>query len=266
MRFIYTKTFVRIFVLFVAIALFIILDATGVSATIKNGFLKTYGRGSAHVAAISSSVRDFFATIFAIKNLAYENALLNQKINELAFENARLQSAKQENAALRRALNFQENSQFDLIPAKVLTADPTGFSQTVTIDKGYADLVKENSAVILAPGLLVGKVTKVFSGSSEVTLITAPDVVVSAEVAESQAKGLVHGEHGLSLLFDLVTQNELIKPQDKIITSGLANDFPRGLLIGEVVSIQSASSDLFQKAFITPAADLRNLKFLFVLK
>jgi rod shape-determining protein MreC len=50
------------------------------------------------------------------------------------------------------------------------------------------------------------------------------------------------------------------------VTSGLAGDFPPGLLIGQIDSIKSAGSDLFQKAFVAPAADLRNLKFVFVVQ
>jgi rod shape-determining protein MreC len=68
------------------------------------------------------------------------------------------------------------------------------------------------------------------------------------------------------LIFDLVTQNEVIKAGDQITTSGLGNDYPPGLLVGEIVSIRSSTSELFQKAFVSPAAELRNLKFLFVIK
>src|SRR3989338_2862492 len=221
MRFIYTKTFTRAFIIFLAIALFMIMDAMGISARIKTVFFKTYGSTTSRVSGVASGIKDFFATIFTIKNLAAENAALNQKIDELAFENARLQSSKQENAALRRALNFQEQSDFNQIPVLVISADPTGFSQTIIINKGSEDRIPENAPVIVAPGILVGKVTKVYPGSSEVSLITSPFMLVNAEVSESGAKGLVRGEHGLSLAFDLVTQNEVIKPTDKIITSGL---------------------------------------------
>lgn len=198
--------------------------------------------------------------------MAKDNASLNQKINELSFENARLQSAKVENSALRKALNFQEDSELDLIPAEVIMADPTGFSQLISIDKGANDGVRENAAVIASPGLLVGKITKVSGSNSEATLITDPKILVNAVVAESAARGLVSGEHGLGLIFGLVTQNEVIKVQDRVVTSGLSGDFPQGLLIGEISSVRSNSSQLFQEAFISPAADLKHLNFVFVIK
>ncbi|HEV8601334.1 MAG TPA: rod shape-determining protein MreC [Patescibacteria group bacterium] len=266
MKFIYTKTFARLFAGFVLISLFIISDAKGYLSPGKNFIINAYGSGASRLRQGSLNVRSFFATIFTIKNLASENATLAHQIDELSFENARLQSAKQENLALRKALNFQEQSKLKLVAAQVLNFDPSGFTQTLTINKGSADGVAEGLAVIVSPGLLVGKVTKAYSASSEVTMITDPSVTVNAEVSESGAKGLIRGEHGLSLRFDLVTQNEVIKPQDQLITSGLSEDFPRGLLIGEIVSISSSASELFQKAFVSPGADLRNLKFLFVIQ
>jgi rod shape-determining protein MreC len=266
MRFFYTKTFSRAFAIFVIIALVIILDARGYLGVAKNGYLRVYGNITNSLGRGTDSVKNLFQTIFTIKNLARENAVLSQKIDELSFENARLQSAKEENAALRRSLSFQEQSLNNLLGVEVLSMDPTGFSQSVVINKGYNAQIKPGQPVVVAPGLLVGKIAKVYQSTAEVILITDPSVVVNGEVAESSAKGLVKGEHGLGLIFGLVTQNELIKTGDQVITSGLSNDYPRGLLVGEITSIRSSSSELFQKAYVSPAADLRNLRFLFVIQ
>lgn len=264
MRFIYTKTFVRIFLVFIAIATYIIADAFGYVGFVKGGFLKVYGAASGFVAAGTDKGKEILGALTTIKKLSYDNAVLNQKVDELSFENARLQSAKQENSALRRALEFEEASPFNLIAAEVKSIDPTGFSKTVLINKGEKDGVVVGQAVIAAPGILIGRILKAYPGSAEVTLITDPSMSISAEVADSQARGLIQGEHGLGLVFDLVTQNELIKTGDKILTSGLADDYPKGLLIGEITGIRSSASELFQKAYVTPAAELKSLKFLFV--
>lgn len=266
MRFIYTKTFRRVFIVFLVVSLFIIADLTGFLNPVKGGILKVYGASVSSVTQLSSGLKNGFKTLVLIKNLSSENDQLLQKVDELSFENARLKAAKQENNALRKALNFEQESNFNLIPVSVKIADPTGFTQSVTIDKGENSQITKGSSIIVSPGLLVGRVTKVYPSTAEVTLITDPSLTVNAEVAESSAFGLVTGEHGLSLKLDLVTHNELIKTGDQLITSGLAGDFPKGLLIGEVSSVSSSSSDLFQKAYVAPAADLRNLRFLFVIK
>jgi rod shape-determining protein MreC len=266
MRFIYTKTFVRLFLVFLLVAVFIMGDATGYSSRIKNSFFEIYGRGTSAVANGTSATKDFFGVFFTIRQIARENAELNQRINDLAFENSRLILAQRENSALRVALELKDQSSYNLQAVEVKAQDPTGFTQTILIDRGADVDISLGAAVVSAPGILVGKVSKVHKSTAEVILLTDPSISVNAEVTDSGAKGLVFGEHGLSLAFDLVTQNELIKPTDQVVTSGLAGEFPRGILIGEIVSIQSSASELFQKAFITPAADLRNLQFLFVVQ
>lgn len=266
MRFIYTKTFTRLFTVFVILAVLAIFDAQGYLGLAKDGFFRVFGATTHKVTEATNGVKNIFFTFATIKNLVHENAALSQQVDELSFENARLQSAQNENSGLRAALNFKQQSKLNLLPVEVLTADPTGFSQIITLDKGKNYQIHLGQPVVAAPGLLIGKITKVYPNSTEVTLITDPAVVVNAEVVDSAARGLVRGEHGLTLSMDLVTQNELIKTGDRVITSALSGDFPRGLLIGEVSSIRSTNTDLFQKAYVTPAADLRNLRFLYIVQ
>ena len=188
MRFIYTKIFTKVFTAFVIIALLVILDALGYLAFLKNWFLEGYGFATTKVSAVTRSVKGGFTTIFTIKNLASDNALLNQQVDELSFENARLKAAREENLTLRRALNFKQESQFNLLAVEVLTLDPTGFSQKIVIDKGADANVQLNQAVVISPGLLVGKISRVYNSSSEVTLITDPSSLVNAQIVYSVSK------------------------------------------------------------------------------
>ncbi len=266
MRFIYTKTFTKIFTIFVIVALLIVMDMKGYLGLIKDGFFRVFNVVQTPISATTRGFKTTYRTLFTIKNLVRQNSQLSQEVNELAFNNARLLAAQQENIALRKALGFSQQTEFNLLPAQVLLSDPTGFTQSVVIDKGESAGLRLNQPVVVGPGILVGKISKLYPNSAEVILLTDPSIVVNGEVAESGARGLVRGEHGLGLTLDLVTQNELIKSGDEVITSGLSGDFPRGLLIGDISALRSSATDLFQKAYIAPAADLRNLKFLFVVQ
>lgn len=266
MRFIYTRTFAISFSIFVLIAAIVVSDYLGYLGLVKDGYLRVEGSAANGLSQATDSAKEFLATLFTIRKLVSENASLRQKINELSFENARLQQSGDENAALRNSLNFKQQSALALIPAEVISADPTGFSQIVVISKGSDAGVTMGHAVVVSPGLLVGKITAVYPHSSQVTLITDPGSVINGEVTDSGAQGLVTGEHGLGLSFGLISQNEVIKTSDNVVTSGLSQDLPKGLLIGQIDSIQSSNSELFQKAFVSPAADLRNLKFVAVVQ
>ena len=266
MRFIYTKTFVRLFTVFVLVSLVAILDMTGSLGFLKDGFFRVFSAATQSVGQVTTGVKNTFSTLASIRKLVHENAEGLQKIQALTFENARLRSSQNENISLRRALTLKQQSQLSLMAVEVLTLDPTGFSQTVTLDKGQDSGVAVGMPVVVAPGILVAKITKVYPTSSEATLVTDPDVAVNAEVVDSGAKGLIRGEHGLTLALDLLTQNDLIKTGDQVITSGLSGDFPRGLLIGSIAAVRSQNTDLFQKAYVSSAADLRNLRFVYVVK
>jgi rod shape-determining protein MreC len=266
MRFIYTKNFRRGFIVFVLVATLVIADRLNYLSWVKSVFQNGVGGLSRSVSSGITGAKDFFSVLATLSNLAKDNAELSHRVDELSFENARLQTAKNENVTLRRALNFKEDTEYQTIPAEVESQDPTGFSQTVVLNKGEADGVILGQAVITTPGLLAGRITKTYRNTSEMTLITDPAMTINGEVADSGARGLVKGEHGISLTLDLVTQNEVIKNGDKIITSGLSGDFPRGLLVGEINAIRGSASDLFQQAFVAPMADLKNLRFVFIVK
>lgn len=266
MRFIYTKTFIRIFTAFVLVSLFAILDMSGSLGFAKDGFSRLFGKTAQGIGNVTTGVKNTFSTLGAIRNLVHENAAAEQKIQELTFENARLKASQNENISLRRTLGFRQQSNLNMVGVELLTLDPTGFNQTITLDKGIDSGIALGEAVVVAPGILVAKITRVYANSSEATLITDPDVAVNAEVVDSGAKGLIRGEHGLTLALNLLTQNDLIKTGDQVVTSGLAGDFPAGLLIGSIAAIRSQNTELFQKAYVSSAADMRNLKFLYVVK
>jgi rod shape-determining protein MreC len=264
MNFIYTKLFKRTFLIFVIVCFFIILQQSGVAAKMRDGMDRVFGKLVFQTRRVSSHFSDFFRTFPKINSLAKENALLNLKINELSFENARLKAAKEENVVLRRALQFKNEDKMLSVSAEVTMLDSTGFEQNFIINRGTEDQIKEGYPVVVSPGIIVGIVKEVRKNSATVMMITDPQAKVDGLIAETGAKGLIQGDHGLGLSFNLVTQNEVVKVGDLVITSGLSENIPRGLLIGEVVSIQSSTSELFQKTNIRPVADLRNLEFVFV--
>jgi rod shape-determining protein MreC len=56
-----------------------------------------------------------------------------------------------------------------------------------------------------------------------------------------------------------------IEVGDVVLTSGLGGHFPPDLVIGEVVDVERSEAELFQKAFLQPAADLSSLEMVFVI-
>jgi len=61
-----------------------------------------------------------------------------------------------------------------------------------------------------------------------------------------------------------IDENDTMAPGDTVITSGLGNVFPRGIVIGTVMNRQVGDYGLTQKATIAPAAKFDHLREVFV--
>jgi rod shape-determining protein MreC len=62
-----------------------------------------------------------------------------------------------------------------------------------------------------------------------------------------------------------IPQNEIIKVGDMVITSGLEENVPSGLLIGVIEAVEKEAYQPFQKAVITPSVDLTKIKQVLVI-
>ena len=65
---------------------------------------------------------------------------------------------------------------------------------------------------------------------------------------------------------DFIPRNEVVLVGDMVVTSGLEETIPRGLLIGEVAVAQNEAYQPFQQAVLTPSTDLTKLFIVSVLK
>jgi len=220
---------------------------------------------------------DFFETISEIKKLKKENEELRTKNQRLLSENLKLLELKQENEALRQALENDLEKEFDLVIASVLGKD---FSQdSILIDKGSEDGISKNLPVITSQKTLLGKVDQVFKNFSRVSLISNKQISFSAKIIDSEfldkadskdielkekTQGVVRGEGGFEVIFDLIPQGVEVKEGDLILTTGLEGVFPKGLLAGSVKKIKKEDIAPFQKAELDPAFNIKELNTVFV--
>lgn len=258
---------VHIIIVFLLLIGLVVLNAAGVIAPILDAGRTGAGFLSRPLTPPLQFLKNFAVGFVSLRDLLRQNQILGRQVEELTAQIAELEKAGLENRVLREALTFKAVTPFVLIPAEVITLDPLNIDQEVTINRGRDTGVETGDAVVVSGRILVGVVSTVFDSTSQFELITSSGIAVNAQVSKSEATGgIVRGEHGLGLLFDLISQTEVVKPGDKIITSGLGGRFPANLLIGEVGEILSSSSELFQKASVIPATNLRNLRVVFVVK
>ncbi len=209
------------------------------------------------------SLTGIFEGVTALKN---ENRELQKKNLELLAQNAALEQLGNENKELRRNLELLPKEEKTLIAASVIARDPSGLQNFFTLDKGSDQGVREGMAVVVEAGVLIGRVTKVFSDTSIVTLITNQESVVNVETSKSAVRGVARGEHGLNVKLDMVEQGKELAVGDGVVTSGLGGEYPRGLLIGTVSHIGFSDDKLFQQATISSPVRISSLRFVFLMQ
>jgi len=209
--------------------------------------------------------RSFFGFFGSVSSLTKQSAALSNEVRSLQEQNVALQQYQLENEILKKELNYRQSTNLDLVSADVIAKDPTGFSQTLTLDIGANQGIKEGDAV-LAQGVLVGKIIFLDQFTSKVLLITDPQSKIDAALAASGQTGVLEGSFGSGVVLSDVSQNVALNQGDAVVTAGLTDQIPKGILIGTIDTLQSKKQDLLQTAAVVPAVDLKRLEFLAVLR
>lgn len=191
------------------------------------------------------------------ERLTKETGFLRQKLNvanEVYLENKRLKDL----------LYFKQKSGYKMTAARVIGRSADNWSSVVWIDKGSFNGIRCGFVAVTPLGL-AGRVIESPSYTSSVRLINDPNFSVSAIVQRSRQEGLVCGTLGRSLMMKYLPKDCDIKVGDVIITSGLTPAYPKGLLIGSVVSIGEEFSGLSRYAMIKPAVGLSDIEELLII-
>ncbi len=118
---------------------------------------------------------------------------------------------------------------------------------------------------VVGPLGLLGQTVAAASDSAKVRLITDQRSGVAAMVQRTRAPGIVRGSIEGDLTLDFVGNNQKVRVGDVVITSGIGGVYPKGIVVGEVVSAEKDAAGLYQKIEVTPASDLTGLEEVLVL-
>ncbi|MCL5265835.1 MAG: rod shape-determining protein MreC [Chloroflexi bacterium] len=213
----------------------------------------------------SAGVAEFFQNFQGISDLRAENARLREEVDRLTQETVRLPELERENQELLAQLNLKRSQPtYQWITAKVIYYDPSNLVQSLTINRGSKDGLREGMTVI-TPAALVGRITRVSPATARVLLITDASSSVTAMIQSSRTKGVVNGQRREFLKMKYIPQSETVRTGDKVITSGVGGVFPEGILIGSVTNVSKKDTDIFQEADIEPGANLASLDTVLVI-
>ncbi|MFN8009732.1 MAG: rod shape-determining protein MreC, partial [Terriglobia bacterium] len=96
-------------------------------------------------------------------------------------------------------------------------------------------------------------------------LITDFDSGVGVLLENSRAQGVLKGEGNRRAYVEYIDSNEKVVVGEKVLTSGLDQIYPKGLLVGYVLGV-TPSKQIFQKVDISISANVLKLEEVLILK
>lgn len=201
---------------------------------------------------------------FYLVNLHEENARLEKEIAKLRLERTRYLDLLATNRRLQRLLKFKETINYPVLAVQVIGRDPSGWFKSVIIDKGSDSGLKVNMPVVNAHGV-VGRLVSVSPNYAKVLLIIDQNSAVDCIIQRSRERGIVKGGASKLCRLDYVIKTGDVVPGDMVITSGLGGVFPKGIPVGQVLTVKSMPGELFKDIIVKPFVDFSKLEELLLI-
>lgn len=219
--------------------------------------------------SIVTQLGELTQTVRDLRDLRQRNEELEAENASLLLEIVRLQEVETEAALLRDLLDFaQANPSFDIqgahVVGRMIGRDPSNLQRYITIDVGREEGVAHNMPVVTARGL-VGRISEAGDGWSRVLLITDVSSSVNALTQSTRASGLVQGQVDRSLVMRTIPQEDVVSVGDTVFTSGLGGNFPRQILIGQIIEVERKDYELYQEAVVRPTVDFDHLEVVLII-
>jgi rod shape-determining protein MreC len=202
-----------------------------------------------------ASIHDLWAFREANQHLGSELVLARARIQELSEKASEVDR-------LKALLQFKEQSPYESVAAEVIAASPQDGSTTIVIDRGQDAGLKADMPVITPQGV-VGKIAAVYAHTAQVLLITDPTCGVGCLLEKSRIQGILKGSGQDQCNLHYVMDDQSVAAGEAVITSGLDQVYPKGLLVGHVAS--SEEGNIYRRITVKPAASLNRLESVLVL-
>lgn len=226
-------------------------------------------------------VQGFFSSIseavFGYFRSLKLRANIEQEYNALRAENERLVYKAMLADELQQTLSQYEdlsdeiaaNANMQPIVCTVIGKSDSNYFSTFTINKGSNDGLENYMAVTIS-GSLVGYTENVQPTMSTVRTIIDSEASIAALISSSRDQGTVRGTLGIDgsamcRMYYLPDDN-LPRPGDTVVTSGVGMSFPKGIPIGTVRESTRGMESNKQYIVIEPLADFQHLEYVIVLR
>jgi rod shape-determining protein MreC len=202
--------------------------------------------------SIKTGIGSLWTNYIFLIQTQQENKRLKKQLVQLTRENIRLREMGLGNERLRKLLQLKSELSGPSQVAEVVGRGPSPFLQTIYINKGRKEGLIRGMPVLLPDGV-AGRLEKTSGHFSQVVLLNDPGFAVDCLAQRSRVRGVLTGiPGGGNCQVKYIARTEDIRAGDIMITSGLDQVFPKGLILGRVVRVDSKVKGIFLFVEVVP--------------
>lgn len=195
-----------------------------------------------------------------LRGVRAENEALKQQVADLGVRLQEQRALAERAERLQATLGLKENTRVPTLAAEVIAGNPNPGLLTVTINRGTADGVQQDMAVISPKGIVGRVIGPVVAHAARVQLLIDRNAAIGAVSERTRVGGMAVGADGdPPLTMELVSNLADVAPGDVIVASGADGIYPRGFVIGKVESSGTGPS-LHRLIRVRPAVDFASLE------
>jgi rod shape-determining protein MreC len=210
--------------------------------------------------SIKTGVGSLWSSYIALTHTQQENKRLKNQQFQLNQENIRLREMASAGERLRKLLQLKGEMEGPSKVAEVVGRSPSPFLQTFYINKGRKDGLVRGMPVLLPEGV-VGRLEKTSGHFSQVILLNDPSFAVDCLVQRSRVRGILTGIPGEgNCQVKYIARTEDVRAGDIMVTSGLDRLYPKGLILGRVLGVDTKVKGNFLFVEVVPECKLSQIE------
>lgn len=211
--------------------------------------------------AIGRSIAGTWRGYVYLVDVKQENQRLSDENRRLAGELSQARLAEGRVTQLEAMLALRAELPSETLSARVVGIESSPYYRVVRIklDRGAGE-VKPGMVVVVPEGV-VGRISRVYGGYSDVILAVDPDSAIDVQVPRTGARGVLRGIAGDNRYRTHVPElprGEDAREGDEVVTSGIGG-FPRELPLGRITKVVRPDSGLWQELVVAPSVDFDKL-------
>ncbi len=212
----------------------------------RSFFVSLINAISSGTVSIISAIAGFLDSFTSFPRHLLQSAQLQSELRELRSQLAKLQAESwqikelaDENRRLKQLLNLSQSIGQPYTAAEVIAIGGSNWFHTILINKGQEDGIPQGAPVLCYKGL-VGRVWEVRSHHSVVLLITDRHSAVGVSLTRREGvHGILKGTGKPWCELAHLSRHFVPQKGEILVTSGLGEVFPKGIPVGEVVSVKT---------------------------